>query len=467
MFLAPPKPAGASGYRNNEKQDAFERLAATGVPNILLRGGSRSGKTFVAVKFIVTRALASAFSRHAIFRQRLIHLRASIWSDTFPKVMRLRFPLIRYRTNAQEMTITFDNGSVIYFGGLDDKTRTEKILGMEFVTIYYNEITQISYNSILLGLTRLAQAAELPQVVGRFVAGARHLLPMALFDCNPPRKQHYSYQLFFEKKDPITGQALESPEEYAEIQMNPGDNKENLSPQYLKRLSGLPPEQRKRFLDGEFGSGVEGAMWDWPLLAGCRVETVSRATQDYDLPFYAKGVQLPEMRRIIVAVDPPAGGKGARAAECGIVVCGLGYDRHCYVLGDHSIKGGVDKWTRVVAHVWGRYGADKVIAEVNNGGDLVENAIRGADSRIGVEQVRASRGKAKRAEPVAVLYRNGLVHHAGDFGELENQMVEITPDFDADEMGYSPDRVDALVWGVSSLMLGESRTVGLARVMGT
>lgn len=165
----------------------------------------------------------------------------------------------------------------------------------------------------------------------------------------------------------------------------------------------------------------------------------------------------PTMKRIVVAVDPPAS-SGPEADECGIVVSGIDMstkgNEHGYVLADLSCQGlSPEGWSSVVRQAYHDFRADCIVAEVNNGGDMVESVIRAADPNIPVKKVHATRGKVRRAEPVAMLYEQGRVHHVGRFGNLEDQMCDFSSDFDARIMGYSPDRVDALVWSLTELMV--------------
>ena len=157
---------------------------------------------------------------------------------------------------------------------------------------------------------------------------------------------------------------------------------------------------------------------------------------------------FPDLVRVAVGVDPPGTEMGA---ECGIVIAGVGADQCAYVIGDHSLQGSPAKWGDAVVASYNLYGAGRIIAEVNNGGDMVEHTIRVAQGgqNVSIKQIRASRGKAVRAEPVAALYEKGRVHHVGEFGDLEDQMCTWVPG-----EGDSPDRVDALVWALSELMLG-------------
>ena len=146
-----------SSFELTARQLEAQQLCAGDAVHVMLFGGSRSGKTFLLVRNVIMRALKAPKSRHAIFRFRYNHLRASIILDTWPKVMSLAFPGVQANMHQQDGYAEFENGAQVWFAGLDDKERTEKILGMEFATLYFNECSQIPANSIDTALTRLAQ----------------------------------------------------------------------------------------------------------------------------------------------------------------------------------------------------------------------------------------------------------------------------------------------------------------------
>ena len=160
-------------------------------------------------------------------------------------------------------------------------------------------------------------------------------------------------------------------------------------------------------------------------------------------------LQHPPLTRVVVAIDPQGSNK-PESAETGIVVAGLGEDDHGYVLGDSTIRGTPDQWGRAAVTAYYRFQANKIIGEVNNGGDMVEHTVSTVDPKIPFEQVRATRGKYLRAEPISALYEQGKVHHVGVFPELEDQMCEWVPG------STSPDRLDALVWALTNLMIGKT-----------
>jgi len=194
---------------------------------------------------------------------------------------------------------------------------------------------------------------------------------------------------------------------------------------------------------GELIDDVEGALWKRDMLEACRVR------------------EAPEQVRVVVGVDPPAGTmdgperKETRGDACGIVVCGLGRDGFGYVIEDASVAArSPQAWALAVAQAAARHGADRVVAEANNGGKMVETVLRAADSGLPVKLVHASRGKAARAEPVALCYEAGKVRHIGAFPELEDELCGLIAGGGYEGPGRSPDRADACVWALSELMLG-------------
>ncbi len=393
------------------------KLLGSGARNTLLFGGSRSGKTFILIYALLVRAIREPGSRHIILRFRANAVRQSVRLDTLPKVIRLAFPGLTFTENATDGYITLPNGSEIWFGGLDSDDRVDKILGKEFATIYFNECSEISYEAVATALTRLAQRTK--------------LINRAYFDCNPSGKSHWSYRLFVEKTDPVSKLALPNPGNYAAMTMNPAGNRANLPPGYLEEtLASLPERQRRRFLHGEFQEDLAGALWNYGMLERCRKNAV------------------PELSRVVVGVDP-AVTSGENSDFTGIVSAGRGTDGNIYILGDASCRGTPRYWgERVIAEYHFR-AADRVVAEANNGGELVESLLRTFEDDLSFKAVRAARGKIARAEPVAALYERGRVFHASVFPELEEEMCGFLP-----SSNFSPDRLDAMVWAVTELIGG-------------
>lgn len=211
----------------------------------MLYGGSRSGKTFILCYAIIVRA-ARVKSRHVILRLKFNHVKTSIFLDTFPKVMELCFPNLQYQVDKTNYLYKLNNGSEIWFAGLDDKERTEKILGKEYSTMYFNECSQLSYSAVLMAVTRLAEKNDLPKKL--------------YFDMNPPSKSHWAYWLWERGFDPQAEEPVE-PTEYQRLLMNPGDNMDNLDPEYLSMLSKLPEAERNRFLLGIYSEVDDGIVY--------------------------------------------------------------------------------------------------------------------------------------------------------------------------------------------------------------
>lgn len=405
----------------------------------MLFGGSRSGKTFLHVRNVIFRGLKAPGSRHGIFRFRALHVHESIVLDTFPKVMKLAFPRVAYTMHKGDGYASIHTGgedSEIWFSGLDDKERVEKVLGKEFATLYFNECSQIPMGSIDTALTRLAQKVE-AQVQGR---QPEPLRVRAYYDCNPPSKAHWSYKRFIQKVDPETGKALSDPDDYTSFQMNPQDNAENLSPSYIRTLQQMSPRLQKRFLKGEFADATPNQLFP--------EETIDKWRAD----------GLPDMVRVVVGVDPSGSGDVDNADNdaIGIVVGGLGTDGNAYLLEDCTVKAGPATWGRIAVNAWQRHDGDAIVGETNYGGEMVMATIRSAAAseslRPTVKKVTASRGKVQRAEPFSALYEQGKIRHAGQFRELEDEMTAFST------YGYlgenSPNRADAWFWVLAELFPG-------------
>ena len=394
-------------------------LAAAGGPvrNLLLYGGSRSGKTFALCCALTVRALKSPGSRHAVIRRHYSTVRAAVGLDTLPKALRLRFPEVGYEYRRTDGVFHFGNGSEIWLIGLDDEARAEKILGQEFSTLYFNECSELDYSSVQTAMTRLAQNSP-------------GLANKAFYDCNPSGRRHWTFQVFVEKVDPADRKPLVSPENFAALQINPADNRINLPEKYIEEtLGNLPERQRRRFLYGEWSEDTEGALWTPAMIDAEREE------------------RPPEnLLRIVIGVDP-AVSSGEGSDRTGIVAAGIDRFGVCHVLRDATCRVSPLEWARRVTELYHELNADLVVGEVNNGGDLIESLLRQFAPELNFRAVRATRGKLLRAEPVAALYEKRRVRHAGRFPELEEEMLNYSPL----RCGTSPDRLDALVWALSEL----------------
>lgn len=219
-------------------------------------------------------------------------------------------------------------------------------------------------------------------------------------------------------------------------------NSSNLAPDFVaalqQRWSGSVRERQE--LLGELIEDAEGALW-------------SRA--QLDTLRFAPGQDVPSLDRIVVAVDPPAS-IGPAADACGIIAAGAygeGLSRRAVVLADHSVQGlGPQQWANRAVALARTVGAHEIIAEANNGGEMVRAVLQAAAPDMFVRLVRASEGKRSRAEPMAAYYAQGRVRHAAVFAELEDEMCG----FGAEGFNHSPDRVDALVWALTTLFAGSA-----------
>lgn len=222
-------------------------------------------------------------------------------------------------------------------------------------------------------------------------------------------------------------------------------NAANLAPDFLRKIVARYAGTRlgRQELDGELLDDNPNALWSRRSLDILRTDII------------------PQLSQIVVAIDPPATST-ARADKCGIIAAGVSEDGMVFILEDVSLAAAKpSKWARVALALYHKWQADNLVAEVNQGGEMVDAIIREADSGVPVTQVRATRGKYLRAAPVAQLYEQGRVKHVGIFPELEDEMCAFGPD--GLPGSKSPDRLDALVWAVTALALGRRPPVPRVR----
>jgi predicted phage terminase large subunit-like protein len=221
------------------------------------------------------------------------------------------------------------------------------------------------------------------------------------------------------------------------------ENAANLPESYLAEMQARYGGTRlgRQELMAEILEDVPGALWQREWIERDRVD------------------KAPDMRRIVVAIDPAAS-SGEDADETGIVVCGVGTDGRGYVLEDLSGRYAPHEWARHAIMAYHRHRADRIIAEKNNGGEMVENTIRMIDPNVAYRAVHASRGKVTRAEPVAALYEQRRISHVGSHPQLEDQQCNFSSDFDRSRSG-SPDRLDAMVWAFTDLIVESAPGYGI------
>lgn len=383
--------------------------------NILV---SNSGKTFLIIAILCTMAVKYPGSRHLVARKHFSHVKGAVWLDTLPKVIDLLYPELKPHLywNSTDFFLQFPNGSEIWMGGLDDKERVDKILGREYMNIFFNEASEIDYTTYVKVKTRLAQLV--PDGKNRIFV-----------DENPPSSKHWTKVLFVDKVDPEKRLPVKNPYKYAFVQIHPWENIENISPEYLEMIENLPANERLRFFEGKFRDDAKFALWKSETINAHRV------------------YEHPPLRRIVVAVDPAVSSKDT-SDETGIVVMGVGFNRHIYTLADYTGTYTPTEWATKAVEAYEIWKADMIIGEVNNGGDLVETVIRQVNDYVNYEGVHATRNKFTRAEPVAALMEQGLDHHVGEFPDLEEEMTT----WEGKNGDASPNRIDAKVWGAFALI---------------
>jgi phage terminase large subunit-like protein len=224
------------------------------------------------------------------------------------------------------------------------------------------------------------------------------------------------------------------------------DNKANLARKFLEKIVSKYEGTRlgRQELHAELLEDMVGALWIRAKIDELRVGGLT-------------GKPVPPMKRIVVAIDPAVSTTDG-SDETGLIIAGLGEDNHGYVLEDRSSIYSPEGWASEAVAQYRDKKADRIVAEINQGGDMVESTIRMVDRNVSYKGVHATKGKAVRAEPVAALYEQGRIHHVGAFPALEDQMCGFTVDFDRKAMGYSPDRMDALVWAFTELMVEDNET---------
>lgn len=400
-------------------------------------------------------------ARIAVLRFHFSDVRRSIIEETLPKVAKLLS--IDYRVDKQlwvayigkynRQGVFVPNGSEIWFGGIDEGRGLDRVLGKEYLWIWFNEISEISYNSYWTTLTRLAQQTGFKNkhlayyenlleyfkddigYLGKDADGnmmfdgvLSEISNRVICDENPPDKLHWSYKVFFQGIDPEKKTVIKNFEDHGTIKMNPSDNRGNINPEYERDLESAPDAIRKRFLDGEFGEIVIGSLFNERNINQYRV------------------ISHPELRQVVVAVDPSTTSK-EESDETGIVVSGRGMDGRGYALEDATGIYTPAEWANKVHDLCVRWDTIYVTAEDNQGGEMVEDVITVRYPELKVKLVHAKEGKITRAEPVSVKYDHGEISHVGVLVDLEFEMTTYT----GKKREKSPNRLDALVHGMRFL----------------
>ncbi|MER0238658.1 terminase family protein [Fulvimarina sp. MAC8] len=372
----------------------------------LLIGGRGSGKTRAGAEWVTGMALG--LSPFASGPHRRIALVAETLADAREVMIEGESGLkaiVGYQRPVFEVTrrrLVFANGATAQIFSSEDP---DSIRGYQFDAAWGDELgkwvrAEESFDNLMLAL-RLGEK------------------PRALFTTTP-------------RNVPILKRLLADPQTSV-TRMRTAANAENLAPGFLEAMARRYGGTRlgRQELDGELLADREDALFERSMIESGRMAAA------------------PPLKRIVVAVDPPATST-KRSDACGIVAAGKGADGVIYVVADESRRSvKPERWARCAVALFERLEADRIVAEVNQGGDMVEAVLRTVAPDIPYHAVRATRGKWTRAEPVAALYEQGRVRHVGRFPELEDEMADFATDGLSD--GRSPDRLDALVWAVTAL----------------
>lgn len=257
----------------------------------------------------------------------------------------------------------------------------------------------------------------------------------------------YPRQIVTTTPRPITLlKTLLADERTSTSRMNTVENKSNLASGFFDRIVKVYAGTRlgRQELDGELIDDRVDALWQRDLIEKHRV----------------RGIE--DLCRTVIAIDPAVTGH-AKSDACGIVIAARGTDGRAYILADETVHGvSPSRWSSQANELYEKYHADRIVIETNQGGDMAESVLRAANAQLPITQVKASRGKWLRAEPVAHLYERGLVSHVGALAKLEDEMCDFG--LDGLSSGRSPDRLDALVWALTELML-QTETTPRARAL--
>jgi phage terminase large subunit-like protein len=376
----------------------------------LLLGGRGAGKTRAGAQWVRGMALGlppyaeTAIAPIALVGETLADVR-EVMIEGVSGILQLNESFARPQWTPSRRRIVWPNGAVAYAFSSEDP---EALRGPQFSAAWSDELGKWRYpdacwDMLQFGL-RLGQRPR--QVV-----------------TTTPRPIPLLRRLIAAKDTIVTRAATRA-------------NAQNLAPGFLERVVGRYAGTRlgRQELDGELIEDRADALWQRSDIESVRVG------------------EPPPLGRIVVAIDPPA---SQRSGICGIVAAGIGRDGIGYVLADATVREvRPDQWAATALRLYRLLDADALVAEVNQGGDMVEAVLREVDRSVPVTKVRATRGKWLRAEPVAALYAQGRIRHVGALPELEDEMCDFGPD--GLSAGRSPDRVDALVWAITALRLGSN-----------
>ena len=410
-------PTGESPSAGKEESPSASKEQSRGLPrdwrNWLLLGGRGSGKTRAGAEWVRAQALGIApLARRAIGRIALIGESMadvrSVMVEGVSGLLAIHPPHERPHYEPSKRQLRWPNGAIAQLFSAEDP---DGLRGPQFGAAWCDELAKWKYAEQTWDTLQFAlRLGELPRQVVTTTPRPIALLKRLIADAATVVSRSRTF-----------------------------DNIAHLAPGFIgemrARYANSPLGRQE--LDGEIVEDRADGLWRRGPLDMQRI------------------AEAPPLARIVVAVDPPVT-SGAAADACGIVVAGIDGAGHGYVLADRTVVGHAPTvWANAAVAALEEFKADRIVAEVNQGGDLVEGVIRQIDEKVPIRKVRATRGKWLRAEPVAALYERGMVSHVGRFAALEDQMCNFGPNGLAS--GRSPDRLDALVWALTDLMLSKSR----------
>jgi hypothetical protein len=445
-YLPAPSPMRMWAELDWEPQPK-QALAETLIPEVdeLLYGGAAGGgKSEWLLAHAVSEMMRHPGNRGVIFRRVLPAAERSI----IPRAEVMLFN--RARMNRTDKSFTFDNGSILEFGHLEHLSSWSRFQGAELGFIGFEEVTEFVQEqwenmrtrcrAPVPGVHAHMAATTNPGGVGHRWVKRRWVKPKPEDMADPEAERPLPGEIW-EAKHPEPGRP---PTRRVFVPATLADNPilTTRDPGYMDRLAATANRAMRRAMElGDWDAidQIEGALWNW--------EWIEQERRDPNiLRNTAGGMGLVH---VVVGVDP-AGTSNENSDDTGIVVAGRGRDGHYYVLADRTCHLSPDGWGRVAVEAYHEFQADRIVAEVNYGGDMVIHTIRTVDQRVPVTAKNAgARGKRLRAEPISALYEQRKVHHCGVFEELEEQQTSWTA-----ESGDSPDRLDALVWAMTDLSAG-------------
>lgn len=372
-------------------------------PEVILSGPFGTGKTRGGLETVHRRLIEYPGARWLLLRKTLTALTASALVTFREQVLQLGEAQFFGGSKDRPAAYQYGNGSTLVVGGMD---RPEKILSTEYDGAYCVEATELT-------------ESEWETIGGRLRHGVMPYTQL-LGDCNPSGPSHWILRRAREGTLTLLETTLrDNPAYWQAGDWTPAGRA------YLARLSGLTGIRRVRYVDGRW-EAAEGALWSYDLI---------------------KRQPAPQMRRIVIGVDP-SGGNTQDHDEVGIIADGVGVDGKGYTLADRSGHYTPEQWARHTVQLFDELNADRVVAEKNFGGQMVEHTLRTVRRTLPITLVSASRGKEIRAEPVVSLYEQGQWFHADTFPVLEDEMVSWAPGD-----SKSPNRLDAHVWAATDLMV--------------